>query len=182
MRAILQEIPQPPVTEISLKIIYLKFCSNLPGANELNLVMHTCISELGQYNSLSAKKVTSHYLNQCWPNSVKHIYALLVMPYGIMGCRMASRDLVNTSSVDDLLPDGVNSLAPGRFKLILYVLHVNFSHWWLMYILWNCHQMNVTGSNWWWVNIGSGSGLGPSSNKSLPEVMLTQIYVAKWRH
>ena len=21
----------------------------------------------------------------------------------------------------------------------------NFSHWWLMYLLWNCHQMNVTG-------------------------------------
>ena len=35
LRAILQEIPQPSVTEISLKITYLKFCSNLPGANEL---------------------------------------------------------------------------------------------------------------------------------------------------
>ena len=34
--AILQEIPQPSVIEISLKITYLKFCSNLPGANELN--------------------------------------------------------------------------------------------------------------------------------------------------
>ena len=32
LRAILQEIPQPSVTEISLKITYLKFCSNLPGA------------------------------------------------------------------------------------------------------------------------------------------------------
>ena len=50
---------------------------------------------------------------------MKHIYALLVMPYGIMGCHMASQDLVNTTSVDDLLPDGVNSLAPGRFKSIL---------------------------------------------------------------
>ena len=36
LRAILQEIPQPSVTEMSLKITYLKFCSNLPGANELN--------------------------------------------------------------------------------------------------------------------------------------------------
>ena len=38
LRAILQEIPQPSVTwvnEISLKISYLKFCSNLPGVNEL---------------------------------------------------------------------------------------------------------------------------------------------------
>ena len=28
-------MPQPSVTEISLKITYLNFCSNLPGANEL---------------------------------------------------------------------------------------------------------------------------------------------------
>ena len=35
LRAILQEKPQPSVTEISLKISYLKFCSNLPGAYEL---------------------------------------------------------------------------------------------------------------------------------------------------
>ena len=34
-RAISQELPQPPITEISLKIIYAKFHSNLPGANEL---------------------------------------------------------------------------------------------------------------------------------------------------
>ena len=34
-RAILQEIPQQSVVEISLKITYLKICSNLPGANEL---------------------------------------------------------------------------------------------------------------------------------------------------
>ena len=37
VRAISQEIPQPlAVTRISLKITYLKFRSNLPGANELN--------------------------------------------------------------------------------------------------------------------------------------------------
>ena len=35
LSAILQEIPQPSVTEISSKITYLKLCSNLPGANEL---------------------------------------------------------------------------------------------------------------------------------------------------
>ena len=32
------------------------------------------------------------------------------------------------------------------------------------------------------VNIGSGNGLVPSGNKPLPEPMLTQISVAKWRH
>ena len=37
LRAILQETPQPSVTKISLKITYLKFCSNLPGANELKV-------------------------------------------------------------------------------------------------------------------------------------------------
>ena len=33
--AIPQEMPQPSVTEILLKITYLKFDSNFPGANEL---------------------------------------------------------------------------------------------------------------------------------------------------
>ena len=33
--AISQEIPQPPVTKISLEIIYLQVNSNLPGVNEL---------------------------------------------------------------------------------------------------------------------------------------------------
>ena len=31
-------------------------------------------------------------------------------------------------------------------------------------------------------SIGSGNGLVPLGNKPLPEPMLTQIYVAKWRH
>ena len=39
-------------------------------------------------------------------------------------------------------------------------------------------QLDLTGD----VNIGSGNGLVPSGNKPLPEPMLTQIYVAKWRH
>ena len=38
LRAILQKIPQPPIIKISLKISFLKFLSNLPGANELNLL------------------------------------------------------------------------------------------------------------------------------------------------
>ena len=53
--------------------------------------------------------------------------------------------------------------------------HVNFSHWWLVYLLWNCHQVNVTGLHWWSVNIGSGNGLVPWGNKPLSEPMLTQI-------
>ena len=36
--AILQRIPQPPIIKISLKITYLKFLSNLPGANELSKI------------------------------------------------------------------------------------------------------------------------------------------------
>ena len=43
LRAILQEIPEPSVTEISLKITYLKYCSNLLGANELT---HRCLNEI----------------------------------------------------------------------------------------------------------------------------------------
>ena len=35
IRAISQEMPQPPITEIRLKITYLKVHSDFPGANEL---------------------------------------------------------------------------------------------------------------------------------------------------
>ena len=44
MRAVSQEIPQPSVTEISLKISYLKLNSNLPGASKL--IPLTNITEL----------------------------------------------------------------------------------------------------------------------------------------
>ena len=42
--------------------------------------------------------------------------------------------------------------------------------------------MNATRPYWEKVNIGSGDGLVLLGNKPLPEPMLTQIYVAKWRH
>ena len=38
--AILQIVPQPSITKISLKITYLKFHLNLPGANDLNEWIH----------------------------------------------------------------------------------------------------------------------------------------------
>ena len=43
-------------------------------------------------------------------------------------------------------------------------------------------NMNVTGLNWWSVNIGSGNGLVPSGNKPSPEPILTYIPVAIWHH
>ena len=42
--------------------------------------------------------------------------------------------------------------------------------------------INVTGLHRWAVNISSGNDLGSSGSKPLPEPMLTQIYVAIWRH
>ena len=44
------------------------------------------------------------------------------------------------------------------------------------------NYMNVTGPHWWSVNIGSGNDLVPSGNKQLTGPMLTQIFVAIWRH
>ena len=40
------------------------------------------------------------------------------------------------------------------------------------------HQTNVIGRHWWWVSIGSGSGL--LTSKSLPDPKFTQIYIAIW--
>ena len=59
---------------------------------------------------------------------------------------------------------------------------MDFSDWWLRHLLWNCPDMYVTGLHWWSVDIGSGNGLMPSGNKSLPEPMLTQISVTIWRY
>ena len=50
-------------------------------------------------------------------------------------------------------------------------------HFWL-----NCCQVNATEPHQWEVNIGSGNGLVPSGNKSLPEPMLTKIYDNIRRH
>ena len=81
-------------------------------------------------------------------------------------------------------PLSFNSLAPGQFEW-------NFTHEIFKQILvihgWGISGeialiMNVTGLHWWSVNTGSGNGLVPSGNKSLPEPMLTQISVAISHH
>ena len=51
--------------------------------------------------------------------------------------------------------------------------------------LWYCSQvtqMNTTKLYKWELNIGFGNGLVPSGSKLLPEPMLTQISIARWRH
>ena len=73
LRAILQEIPQPSVTAISLKITYLKFCSNLSGANELiiSLLSHLGLTShcptytpIKSHNQLHQPDNTSHDMNK----------------------------------------------------------------------------------------------------------------------
>ena len=51
VRAISQEMPQPSITKICLKITYLKFHSNFPGTNELThypQAMPYGVTELGK--------------------------------------------------------------------------------------------------------------------------------------
>ena len=57
----------------------------------------------------------------------------------------------------------------------------NFSDWWLMNLLRKVPRKNATGTYWWQVNIASGNGLVSSGNRSLPEAMLDQKYVATCR-
>ena len=69
LRAIWQQIPQPPFTWVSLKIIYLKLIWDLPGANELtHWGQVTHIYALLNRSSLLqvAWSAPSHYPNQCW--------------------------------------------------------------------------------------------------------------------
>ena len=70
LSAILHEMPQPSVTEISLKITYLNFCSNLPGTNDNSLRPSGAIWLYGTWSSLvkgmaCCLTAPSHYLNQC---------------------------------------------------------------------------------------------------------------------
>ena len=59
--------------------------------------------------------------------------------------------------------DSVQLIGPWKCWLKLKSnFQANFSTWWLMFLLWNCHQMNVIASCWWQVNIGLGNGLVPS--------------------
>ena len=51
-----------------------------------------------------------------------------------------------------------------------------------MDLLLNGPQMNAPGLYWWEINIGLGNRLVPLGNKPLLEPMLTQFYVAIWRH
>ena len=43
LRKISEELPQPLVANISLKMAYLKFYSNLPGASELTFCLLWCV-------------------------------------------------------------------------------------------------------------------------------------------
>ena len=43
-RAISQEMPQPSITKICLKIVCLKFHSNFPGANELTKIFFSVVN------------------------------------------------------------------------------------------------------------------------------------------
>ena len=78
----------------------------------------------------------------------------------------------------------INSLAPGRFQFnfrkVIFKLTLVNGGWSISYeiaLRWMPQDLTDDKSN-----IGSGNGLVPWGNKPLPEPMLTQIYVIKWRH
>ena len=63
---------------------------------------------------------------------------------------------------------------------ISYELWISMCHLTIMLWLYNLWIFII--STHWEVNIGWSNGLVPSSNMPLPAPMLTQIYVAIWRH
>ena len=101
-------------------------------------------------------QATSHYLSQCWPSSMT--------PYGIDR------------------PQWVYSLAPETHE-ILQVYFLNpfqkFENWTTS---WDWSRLSVIGQLWWEVSISSANGLVPSGNKTLPEPIVTQSFVAIWHH
>ena len=63
IRAISQEMPEPSITKISLKIIYLKFYSNLPGANELKTTKSV---ERGMLHNAASHDPSQYWLIVNW--------------------------------------------------------------------------------------------------------------------
>ena len=102
------------------------------------------------------RQATSHYLSQCWPKSLS--------PYNVTW------------------PQWINPLAPGRggsqfktmnFKLVIqdnsFGAHCEIALMWMPQDL----------TNQWEVNMASGNGLVPSSNKPLPDLcchVVSQIH------
>ena len=72
--------------------------------------------------------------------------------------------------------DGVTHWPLGNLNGIVIFFKWIFGDWWLKYLSWNCHQMNVTGPYWWSVNTGLANGLVLSGSKPLPEPMLTLFH------
>ena len=71
----------------------------------------------------------------------------------------------------------------GDLTVISNLCFLNSLHWlipWGLHLI--CSQLNTMEPHWCHVSIGSGDGLVPSGTKPLTEWLLTQIYVAIWRH
>ena len=80
-----------------------------------------------------------------------------------------------------LMCDYVNSLAPVTCGNNLELVIFKFI-WWIDIFPGNRSHVNATRLRWWLVNTGSGNGLVPSGNKTLPEPILTRSYVALCSH
>ena len=84
LRAILQDISQPPVTVISLKIASQKFCSNLPGANELRLHLIALYRKIACFRCLRAREKET-----------------LIMPWFQLRLAMNSNDKISIPNPDE---------------------------------------------------------------------------------
>ena len=72
LRAISQEMPQPSITKVSLKITYISFHANLPEANELKISIN-CIFSVSRNHifllasmTLARVMAPSHHLDRYW--------------------------------------------------------------------------------------------------------------------
>ena len=74
-----------------------------------------------------------------------------------------------------------NMLALGRYSCNFQFL-IPIRDWYVEYFLWNCIHRNATCHDWWLVNISSGNGIVPSSNKPLLEPMWTRTSGTLWHH
>ena len=88
----------------------------------------------------------------------------VVIPHEVSSCDMTTSWQGQTFHIIDPLCEETigesvsNRYSPStqmtaRFEWDFSYFQVNFSHWWLRYLMWKCLQMTGTGPYWWLVNI-----------------------------
>ena len=88
IRAVSQEIPQPWITKIGLKITCLKFHSNFPGTNESKIVVNTFPSMNENYCNECHVTWECYILHKVlFEHELQNVHYMYIQHFEIFSCR-----------------------------------------------------------------------------------------------